>query len=78
MDAAEKKRKDLEDNVTKLRESLRHWQTWEAEYEGLKEELVSFSTPGTQSDTVGNIRSRPVNTLTPLRHLLPRSTKAHC
>ena len=31
----------LETNIEKLRKSLRHWQTWEAEYEGLKEEILA-------------------------------------
>lgn len=31
----------LEDNIQNLRNSLRHWQTWEAEYEGLKEEILA-------------------------------------
>lgn len=31
----------LEENIDKLRRSLRHWQTWEAEYEGLKEEIIA-------------------------------------
>ncbi|EPE30242.1 hypothetical protein GLAREA_12965 [Glarea lozoyensis ATCC 20868] len=37
----ERHRQLLEDNVEKLRKSLRHWQMWEAEYEGLKEEILS-------------------------------------
>lgn len=35
----EKQRQDLEMSLQKLREGLRHWQMWEAEYEGLKEEI---------------------------------------
>ena len=37
----ERHRQLLEENVEKLRKSLRHWQTWEAEYEGLKEEILA-------------------------------------
>jgi unconventional prefoldin RPB5 interactor 1 len=37
----ERQRRALEENVQKLRQSLKHWQTWEAEYEGLKEELIA-------------------------------------
>ncbi|KAL3427473.1 hypothetical protein PVAG01_00982 [Phlyctema vagabunda] len=37
----EKHRRLLEENIEKLRRTLRHWQTWEAEYEGLKEEILS-------------------------------------
>ncbi|KAL8747892.1 MAG: hypothetical protein Q9190_000278 [Brigantiaea leucoxantha] len=29
----------LEDNITRLKKSLEYWQTWEVEYEGLKEEV---------------------------------------
>jgi unconventional prefoldin RPB5 interactor 1 len=29
----------LEGKLNKLRQTLRYWQTWEAEYEGFKEEL---------------------------------------
>ncbi|KKY17987.1 putative udp-galactose transporter like protein [Phaeomoniella chlamydospora] len=36
----EKQRLELQDQVTKLRKALRHWQTWEIEYEGLKEEIL--------------------------------------
>jgi unconventional prefoldin RPB5 interactor 1 len=45
----EKHRQMLEENIEKLRKSLRHWQTWEAEYEGLKEEiLAAHPTPNRQ------------------------------
>ncbi|RDL33590.1 uncharacterized protein BP5553_07958 [Venustampulla echinocandica] len=37
----ERHRKLLEDNIKQLRDSLRHWQTWEAEYEGFKEEILA-------------------------------------
>jgi hypothetical protein len=29
----------LEAKISKLKDALRYWKTWEAEYEGLKEEL---------------------------------------
>lgn len=46
----ERRRLQLEENVAKLRVLMQHWQTWEAEYEGLKEEIVaSKSGPGAQS-----------------------------
>lgn len=35
----ERHRQLLENNVQKLRKSLEHWQIWEAEYEGLKQEI---------------------------------------
>ena len=45
----ERHRQLLEDNIEKLRKSLRHWQTWEAEYEGLKEEILAATpTPNPQ------------------------------
>ena len=36
----ERHRQLLEGNISKLQASLRHWQIWEAEYEGLKEEIL--------------------------------------
>ena len=36
-------RQRLEMSMAKLRQSIRHWQTWEAEYEGLKEDLIALS-----------------------------------
>lgn len=41
----ERHRKQLEDSITKLQQALRHWQTWDAEYEALKEELGDISQP---------------------------------
>ena len=35
----ERYRLQLEETIGKLRKSLLQWQTWEAEYEGLKEEI---------------------------------------
>lgn len=48
MDAAalarvERQRVELESNIAKLRKSLRHWQTLEIEYEGLKEEFMGLA-----------------------------------
>ena len=40
----ERRRSELEKNVADLRKSLKHWQTWEAEYEGLKEEIEGLGT----------------------------------
>ncbi|CZR55750.1 uncharacterized protein PAC_05638 [Phialocephala subalpina] len=36
----ERHRQLLEENIEKLQKSMRHWQMWEAEYEGLKEEIL--------------------------------------
>jgi unconventional prefoldin RPB5 interactor 1 len=41
----ERHRQNLETNVAKLKKSLQHWQTWSAEYEGLKEEIQLLSNP---------------------------------
>ena len=38
----ERHRISLEQNVRKLRQSLQHWQAWEIEYEGLKEDIQSL------------------------------------
>jgi unconventional prefoldin RPB5 interactor 1 len=40
----ERHRQLLEENTEKLRKSLRHWQMWEAEYEGLKEEILAVDS----------------------------------
>ncbi|KAK2623727.1 hypothetical protein QTJ16_006908 [Diplocarpon rosae] len=37
----ERHRQLLEENIEKLRKSMLHWQIWEAEYEGLKEEILA-------------------------------------
>lgn len=41
----ERHRQILEENIAKLRKALQHWQTWEAEYEGLKEEILAHPRP---------------------------------
>lgn len=51
----ERQRQLLEANVQKLRQSLKHWQTWEAEYEGLKEELVATGPEDLTADAVASI-----------------------
>ena len=38
----ERQRRRLEENVQQLRKSLQYWQLWEAEYEGLKEEIATI------------------------------------
>ena len=45
-------RSSLEENVKKLQESLRHWQTWEAEYEGLQEEMLGLGDGPTEAQLV--------------------------
>ena len=46
----ERKREQLEVNVNKLRASLKHWQDWEIEYEGMKEELLALGRHHSQKD----------------------------
>ncbi|KAM0273639.1 hypothetical protein ACHAPA_001212 [Fusarium lateritium] len=42
----EKQQKQLEDDITKLQNALQHWQTWDAEYEMLKEEVEAVCKSG--------------------------------
>jgi unconventional prefoldin RPB5 interactor 1 len=51
----ERQRRLLEENVQKLRQSLKHWQIWEAEYEGLKEELVATGPEALTAEVVSDI-----------------------
>ncbi len=46
----ERQRLLLEENVSKHQASLRHWQAWEIEYEGVKEELSSLGENHSQMD----------------------------
>ena len=46
----EKRRVQLEENVAKLQASLRHWQAWEIEYEGMKEEALELGDDHTNAD----------------------------
>ncbi|KAJ5142811.1 uncharacterized protein N7515_001598 [Penicillium bovifimosum] len=39
LDALEEQRLALEDNILQLQKSLYHWRTWEAEYDGVREEI---------------------------------------
>jgi unconventional prefoldin RPB5 interactor 1 len=50
----ETRRLELEENVAKLRKSLQHWRTWDAEYEGLKEELSSGINVQSEKDCVSS------------------------
>lgn len=54
----ERNRLRLEVNIAKLRVSLQHWQTWEAEYEGLKEEIEALDGAPTTDDLVFHLRVR--------------------
>ncbi|KAL1964600.1 hypothetical protein VTN77DRAFT_6774 [Rasamsonia byssochlamydoides] len=46
----ERQRLELEENVRKLQQSLYHWRLWEAEYDGLKEEIASLKKNSTKDD----------------------------
>lgn len=48
----ERHRQLLEENIENLRKSLRHWQTWEAEYEGLKEEILATDPPPNRTQLI--------------------------
>ncbi|KAI4120669.1 MAG: hypothetical protein LQ338_006846 [Usnochroma carphineum] len=56
MDELDRQRQRLEEIVEKLRKSIKIWQTWEAEYEGLKEELQTVGNDASSSvlQDVGN------------------------
>ncbi|KAI4198589.1 MAG: hypothetical protein LQ350_005180 [Teloschistes chrysophthalmus] len=57
VDELERQRRHLEENIEKLNKSIRYWQTWEAEYEDLKEELQSLGDEASSSaiEEVGGI-----------------------
>lgn len=50
----ERHRLQLEENVAKLQASLQHWQAWEIEYEGMKEDLLGLGDGYSQDDLVGS------------------------
>jgi unconventional prefoldin RPB5 interactor 1 len=52
----EQQRKQLEENISKLRKSLQHWQTWEIEYEGLREEIASLPNGSNSKDVLAIAR----------------------
>ena len=52
----ERYRLQLEENIKKLRASLRHWQTWEIEYEGMKEEILELGDVHSSSDLVYQVK----------------------
>lgn len=79
----EQQRQGLEDNLQKLRQSLKHWQTWEAEYEGLKEELqgVHGNPTASQLATIARsydgelVNEREIRELSGLDKDSPRTAK---
>lgn len=42
----------LQNNIERLHTTLRHWQLWEAEYEGLKEEIFSIDSKSGPKDLI--------------------------
>lgn len=50
LDALEQRRLALEDNILQLQKSLYHWRTWEAEYDGLRDEIGDLSEDATPVD----------------------------
>ncbi|KAL2427159.1 hypothetical protein ABEF95_009469 [Exophiala dermatitidis] len=46
----EQQRTELESNIAKLRKALRHWQTLEIDYEGLKEEFLGLPDDASAED----------------------------
>ena len=48
----ERHRLRLEENLGRLRLALKHWQTWEAEYEGLREEILDAGVHASRADLV--------------------------
>ena len=50
LEELERQRRELEDNIWKLQESLYHWRTWEAEYDGLKDEINDLDSDATTDE----------------------------
>ncbi|PYH92887.1 hypothetical protein BO71DRAFT_329023 [Aspergillus ellipticus CBS 707.79] len=46
----ERQRLELEGNISKLQDSLYHWRTWEAEYDGLKDDINELDDDATTED----------------------------
>lgn len=49
-DSLEERRLALEDNILQLQKSLYHWRTWEAEYDGLREEISELPEDASTND----------------------------
>jgi unconventional prefoldin RPB5 interactor 1 len=48
--ALEQRRLTLEDNILQLQQSLYHWRTWEAEYDGIREEIGALDNNASTED----------------------------
>ncbi|KAK8927393.1 hypothetical protein VCV18_003868 [Metarhizium anisopliae] len=79
--SVEKRRLQLEENIGQLKKTLQHWQTWDAEYEALKEEVEAVEEPYT-SDDLRHIHDefdgellvgREINEVFGIQELKPRS-----
>ena len=55
MPAIEQRRLHLEANISRLEESLRYWQVWEAEYEGIKEDFEGLGRNATSEQLVRSL-----------------------
>lgn len=55
-DDLEQRRLALEDNITQLQKSLYHWRTWEAEYDGLREEIKDLQDHAIADDILAVAR----------------------
>ncbi|KAL4922548.1 Prefoldin subunit-domain-containing protein [Aspergillus aurantiobrunneus] len=53
----ERQRLELETNILQLQQSLYHWREWEAEYEGLKEDIGNLDDDATADDFLRVSRS---------------------
>ncbi|KAJ5526449.1 hypothetical protein N7494_013099 [Penicillium frequentans] len=52
LDALEQRRLALKENILQLQKSLYHWRTWEAEYDGLRDEIKTLPDDATTDDFV--------------------------
>ena len=52
LDALEEQRLVLENNILELQKSLYHWRTWEAEYDGLREDLSNLPNDALAEDVL--------------------------
>ncbi|KAL4867339.1 Prefoldin subunit-domain-containing protein [Aspergillus spectabilis] len=50
IDGLERQRLELESNILQLQQSLYHWRTWEAEYDGLMENIGELDDDATTDD----------------------------
>ncbi|KAJ5376728.1 hypothetical protein N7509_013614 [Penicillium cosmopolitanum] len=48
--ALEQRRLTLEENILQLQQSLYHWRTWEAEYDGIREEIGALDNGASTED----------------------------